>query len=155
MLEDHYSRLFQYDHWANQRALLALQSLEDKEHEGIRLFCHILAAQEVWYTRLTGNFSGHLAIWPLFTLSECREIMDDRYMLWKNFMSGLRPDQLLEKISYHNSRGLAYENPIGEILTHVINHGTYHRGQIALLLRKEDHTPAVTDFIAFLRHPEP
>ncbi len=56
-------------------------------------------------------------------------------------------------IAYVNSKGEAFESTVGDILLHVAQHGAYHRGQIARLLREAGHTPPYTDFIQFARAP--
>jgi len=54
-------------------------------------------------------------------------------------------------VQYRTTTGAPYENTVEEILTQVLLHGAYHRGQIALLVRQLDGQPAVTDFIAWVR----
>ena len=66
-------------------------------------------------------------------------------------MEKLAPEKLSETVTYRNSKGVAYESVVGNILSHVIIHGGYHRGQIAMLLRQTGNDPAITDFIAFER----
>jgi uncharacterized damage-inducible protein DinB len=47
--------------------------------------------------------------------------------------------------------GDSYQNKIEDILIHVGNHGTYHRGQIAMLLREKGYNPVSTDYILYDR----
>lgn len=154
MMLDYFDRLFTYDYWGNRRALGALRDSDAPPERAVRLFCHILAARQVWMARLTGTYSAHLAIWPTFTLDECADLLEESRRTYRDYLRALELDRLEERIAYHNSKGMAFENSIAEILTHVAMHGTYHRGQIAQLLAMEDDTPPVTDFIQFLRTPE-
>lgn len=50
-----------------------------------------------------------------------------------------------------STEGVKYESTVLDILTHVVNHSTYHRGQIASLIAATGTKPAVTDYIALTR----
>lgn len=63
----------------------------------------------------------------------------------------LKEHALDKKILYRTSQGVQYENRIDEILFHLFNHSTYHRGQVVTLLKKEGFTPPVTDYIMLKR----
>jgi uncharacterized damage-inducible protein DinB len=69
---------------------------------------------------------------------------------WKAFLEA-DPD-LTGKLTYQNQSGKTYTNVVGDLLAHVVNHGTHHRAQIGQLLKAGGlaHLP-VTDYIAYLR----
>jgi uncharacterized damage-inducible protein DinB len=54
-------------------------------------------------------------------------------------------------VTYKNTKGEPWTNSVEDILTHVIMHSAYHRGQIAADMRASGHTPAYTDFIHAVR----
>jgi uncharacterized damage-inducible protein DinB len=58
---------------------------------------------------------------------------------------------LAASCSYKDLKGKAHKTPVGDILVHVMNHGTYHRGQIATCLRERGVDPARTDYIVYSR----
>jgi len=66
-------------------------------------------------------------------------------------LSSLGLEDLGREIDYRTSDGRAFRSTIEDILLHVALHGSYHRGQIALLIRGGGGEPASTDFIAFVR----
>ncbi|MDO8549036.1 MAG: DinB family protein [Ignavibacteria bacterium] len=66
-------------------------------------------------------------------------------------MKSLDKEKLTSIIKYRNTKGDEYQNRLSDIITHVINHSSYHRGQIALLVRNAGGIPAVTDYIAYRR----
>jgi uncharacterized damage-inducible protein DinB len=70
--------------------------------------------------------------------------MLDRFEAWAGAQD---PNRVIE---YKNLKGDAFAKPVWEILLHVVNHGTYHRGQIAAMLRQLGHVPPSTDFIYFV-----
>jgi uncharacterized damage-inducible protein DinB len=67
------------------------------------------------------------------------------------FIFSLTSSQLERVIKYRNTEGVAFEGPLWPMLQHVVNHGSYHRGQIATLLRQLGSKAISTDLIAFHR----
>ena len=63
----------------------------------------------------------------------------------------LSPERLAERISYTNSKGERWTSTVEEILTHLVIHSAYHRGQIAADVRGAGQTPAYTDYIHAVR----
>ena len=58
-----------------------------------------------------------------------------------------------EVIDYRSFDGRPFSSSVEEIARHVVNHGSYHRGQVALMLCLSGHAPINTDLIAFTRRP--
>ncbi|MGE7918037.1 DinB family protein [Viridibacillus sp. NPDC093762] len=67
------------------------------------------------------------------------------------FLTNLANTDLDKLISYKNSKGKECKNSVRDILTHVVLHGQYHRGQINSLLREKGIEPINVDFITFVR----
>lgn len=67
------------------------------------------------------------------------------------FVQRLTSSDLDRVVEYKNTKGRAFSNPMWQMLQHLVNHGTYHRGQITTLLRQLSATPVATDMIAFYR----
>ena len=67
------------------------------------------------------------------------------------FLAGLSEARLGEAVRYRTLKGDEYENALGDLLRHVLNHSTYHRGQAATQLRQLGATPPATDLILYLR----
>ncbi len=70
---------------------------------------------------------------------------------WKNYLTNLSADDLEKQIDYRNSKGEAWSSRIKDVLTHVLMHSAYHRGQVALEMRAAGLQPAYTDFIHGVR----
>lgn len=147
---DHVRLLLEFEIWANRRTL---KSIEDARKSGgsVRWFAHILAAQRVWLTRLAGEDSHHLPIWPDSSAGECRPMLEELEGMLGRYADALTEESLETPIAYRNQRGDAYSQTPLEILTHLAFHAQHHRGQIASELRRLGEIPAVTDFIAFRR----
>ena len=66
------------------------------------------------------------------------------------FIAALTPERLAEPLSYVNFSGDSFTRELGDALLHLANHGTYHRGQVATLLRTLGHKAAPTDYLFFI-----
>ena len=147
---DDFATLLRYNQWANARVLDTLQSAGDVPERALELFSHLLRSQDVWYGRVQNTDHADLDFWTTDSLSACAERLDASTQRWDALLSS-RSDALDQPISYTNSKGTAFETPLRDLLTHIVNHGTHHRAQIALLLREADISPPATDYIFFVR----
>jgi uncharacterized damage-inducible protein DinB len=66
------------------------------------------------------------------------------------FLDNLTDELLTGRVSYENLQGVRWEYSLAEMMQHVVNHSSYHRGQVAVLLRQLGQTPLATDFLLFL-----
>ena len=96
----------------------------------------------------TGHTPGDWAEW---TRDQCEAQGGKLPPLWKDYLKGMRAAGLSQQVSYLNSKGETWTNSVGDILTHVLLHSSYHRGQIATELRAAGLEPACTDFIHAVR----
>ncbi len=151
MTDEHFRRLFQYNHQANVKVLVALQLAAPAPPPAERLFAHILAAESVWLTRLRRQDSSHLEIFPHDSLADCEKKVGELRRGWEQFLADIATDGFRGVIEYRTSKGVPHQTAVSDILTHVVNHGSYHRGQIALLLRQSGAEPPVSDYILFAR----
>ena len=144
-------RLFEHMEWANARVLEALRAQPDAE--ALRLFAHVLGAEETWISRMRQR-TARQPVWPTLTLSECADLSDANRAELKELLAELGDDDLDREVRYRNSAGFEFHDRLGDILTHVAMHGSYHRGQIAKQLRALGTTPPYTDYIAFTRRDQ-
>jgi uncharacterized damage-inducible protein DinB len=140
----HFHRLFAYDQWANREILAVLLTAPARSLE---LMAHILAGQHVWFDRLKQQ-TQTFPVWPTFTLEQCAQQANELSQLWNDYLSTAEYDRI---ITYKNTFGEPWTNRVEDILTHVIAHSVYHRGQIATNMREAGLTPAYTDYIHSIR----
>jgi uncharacterized damage-inducible protein DinB len=148
-LLEHFRRQFAYEFWANAEVLRVLAGLSDPT-ASTRLLAHIVAAQHLWLGRLQ-NHPPRLAVWPELSLAECTAELRKGETEWQVHLDGLSDGDLSGECSYTNSRGEVWTNRIADVLTHVGLHSSYHRGQIALEIRRSGNAPAYTDYIHAVR----
>lgn len=90
-----------------------------------------------------------LPVWPELDVAACGRYLDELSRMWPEYLDEA-PDAS-EKIPYTNSKGETWTSTVEEILTHVVIHSAYHRGQIASDVRASGGTPAYTDYIHAVR----
>jgi len=147
---DHLRRQFAYDAWPNREVLKAVRSSGQTSTRPLQLMAHILSAGRLWLERLRQQPQS-LAVWPEFDLAQCEAQAAEIGRLWKEYLSGLSAVQLEQTASYKNSKDERWSSTVQDVLTHVLMHGAYHRGQIASWMRENGQTPAYTDFIHAVR----
>jgi uncharacterized damage-inducible protein DinB len=146
----HLRRQFAYDEWANREVLTGLRASAHPPARPRQLLAHILSAERLWLERIRKQPQS-LPVWPDLTLDQCEEQIADVAQLWRNFLSQLPPAGLSETVVYKNSKGEPWTSTVEDILTHVVLHSAYHRGQIAGQVRAGGEQPAYTDFIHAVR----
>lgn len=142
-------RMLDHLEWSNRRALEAVREAGDER--ALRLLSHLLAAERIWLRRLETGESSDLEIWPELDIEACAGRLTRNVEALRRHLRSTSPEDLDGRVTYRNSEGREFHTPAGEILLHVMLHGSYHRGQIARRLREAGEEPVNTDFITFVR----
>lgn len=145
---ERHARMLRYDGWANRETLASL--LRVPVPAGIRWLAHIAGAERLWLGRLTGVPSD-LAVWPELSGDEIARELSALDQAWPAYLGGLEGEDLTDSVGYRNSLGEFWTSSADDILTHVVAHSAYHRGQIASAVRQAGGEPAYTDFIHAVR----
>jgi uncharacterized damage-inducible protein DinB len=148
-LIDHLRRQFAYDAWSNGEVIAAIR-VNAGDERALQLMSHIVAAERLWLERLEQQPQS-VPVWPKADLGWCEAQAAELRRLWAEYLQRITGEDLERKISYKNSKGEAWVNTIVDVMTHVILHSAYHRGQIASHMRRVGQTPAYTDFIHGVR----
>jgi uncharacterized damage-inducible protein DinB len=138
--------------WADAQVVAAIESIEAGRAEraqATRLYAHLAGAEHIWLSRLDGRHPLH-PVWPELSLEAAAALATES-------LEGLRAiadaplEALARDVEYQTSTGQRFRNTAGDILSHVALHGSYHRGQIALLTRQGGGAPVGTDYIVYAR----
>jgi uncharacterized damage-inducible protein DinB len=143
-------KLVEHLRWADAAALDALRTSPGSDVHALTIYSHILGAEAVWLARLAGR-RPDVAVWPVLSLDEAASLAARNADELDAYLSSLAPSDLGREIEYRNSSGLEFRSKIEDILLHMALHGSYHRGQVTLLIRTGGGEPASTDYIAFIR----
>ena len=150
-LLQYFSRQFTYDAWANTEVLSAIKSASAQSNpRPLKLLAHILSAEQLWLERLLQQ-PQTTPVWPDPAVEKCEPQIAKLAGSWQDFLAGLSDSELAREVRYKNSKGEPWSSTVQDVLTHVLLHSAYHRGQIASALRDSGVAPAYTDFIHAVR----
>jgi uncharacterized damage-inducible protein DinB len=149
-LADYLRRQFAYDEWANREVLNAIGAAGAGNQRSVQLMAHILAAEQLWLDRLKQQPQS-VPVWPEPDLAQCEAQAAKLGGQWLEFLDLMTAGDVSQSISYKNSKGEQWTSTIVDVLTHVVMHSAYHRGQIASHMRANGQIPAYTDFIHGVR----
>jgi len=152
-LLDHFNDLFRYDRWANEQVYPSFESIPADRRHGqayerlMSLLPHNLIARRVWRWRILGQPYDNPAAWfPPMTVAETRALAAEVDREWEHYLAQLTDADLSREITYRTSDGAQRTRRLDILLTHVFNHATYHRGQIARLVTEHGGQRATTDY---------
>ncbi|MDR6299642.1 DinB family protein [Mesonia maritima] len=139
--------IFEYHHHFNQKLIEQLQTHKNEFPERtLPLFSHCLNAHQIWNARITDK--EKFGVHEEHTLEKCKHLDRKNY---EETLQILEERRLEEKIIYANSKGSEFSNSIQEVLFHIANHFSHHKGQIISDFRQSGIEPIVTDYIFYKR----
>lgn len=153
--------LLDYNSWANDRVLGAVaRASVDELHAAAPVsgqtiydtLVHTMAAERIWRLRCQGEAPTSLADPADFP------VLADLLAAWaaeehaiRTYVQSLTDADLAGVVQYRNTKGAVFEQTLWQILSHVVNHGTQHRGEVAYLLTELGYSPGDVDLIMYLR----
>jgi uncharacterized damage-inducible protein DinB len=157
--------LIDYHYWARDRLLAALQPLTPEQYNrdlgssftSIReTITHVYAAEWAWHQRWVGHSPTALLTADRFPdLAALRTAWDEQDRKVRSFIGGLGDGGVGRIIEYKLLSGQSGASPVWQMVQHVVNHASYHRGQITTMLRQVGAQPAKPmDLIAYYRVQE-
>lgn len=142
--------LLNYELWANQRVIIALETLDNPPARAVAVMGHILSAQQVWTGRVLHE-TTFVSIWEDTPVAWMNETAERQHRKIVSYVSALAESDLTQPVDYANSKQVPYESTLVDILTHMSHHAAYHRGQVVQLIRPMMEEPPITDFIVWAR----
>jgi uncharacterized damage-inducible protein DinB len=143
--------LFEYDRWANARMFEAVNALTDEQFATVRdTLAHIAGVEWIWFQRCNAVNPRTTPNWmenP--TRDGLRTQLHKIERDWQEYVAALSDDDLQRVIEYVRLAGETGSRNLVHLLQHVVNHSTYHRGQVATRIRQAGGTPVETDFLHF------
>jgi uncharacterized damage-inducible protein DinB len=150
MNKSKFIKQFEYEFWSNNTILIALQKLKEKDDRALLLFSHLLSSHSMWLSRVTKT-EINCTLFQERTLQECEVLMAENLEGWRHYLTNQSGEDLEKEIEFM----AAWEtNPskrkiiIEDAIIHIINHSSYHRGQIITSIKdKVDELPLSTYII--------
>lgn len=152
----------EYNLWANKRISGVLTSLPDEvwQTEQKSSFktlrdtvLHLYGAETIWLSRLNGISSIKMpGLEPSSSNAHAAASWINASKDLVDLISGKPENYFTSKCAYNDMQGIGYEMPVQDILQHVFNHSTFHRGQLVTMLRFAgiNGLPS-TDYITYIR----
>jgi uncharacterized damage-inducible protein DinB len=180
---DDIQTLYAYNRWANQRLFSALEKLSEQQFPAevqssfpsVReTVFHILFAEWLWLKRWQGTSpratgsnpnvtsttwnslspGGTPAAHELTTVAELKSFGDSIERERQQFLNTLSDAALDAPLAFKDMAGNPYSEPLGQLLQHLVNHGTYHRGQVTTMLRQAGAETVALDMLFFFREQD-
>jgi uncharacterized damage-inducible protein DinB len=153
--------------WGDSQMILAARSVNDEGYyreQGMslgsihKLMVHAMAAQWIWLCRWRGETPDRIETSDDYPT---RQALEQHWPLVHAAMFdffGLQSSRGLEKIvEYRNTRGEVFAVPLYELILHVVDHATYHRGQLNSMIKRAGGTPVTVGYQQYViqkaRHP--
>ena len=150
-------KLIEYNNWANQ---LIGKQIEQLTHEQFAkqfggsfgsikaTVVHVLESDWLWLNRFKGIPLAAVLAWQMETASEVfsvwRAIQDDMLLIAPTLV-----EEQNKKIRFRTRKGIDYTLPAEDLIIHIANHGSYHRGQLTDMIRLAGGQPVSTDYFLF------
>jgi uncharacterized damage-inducible protein DinB len=161
-MKDTLQEFARYNLWANETITTTILGMDEHLHQQhspssfpnlYATILHMWDAETAWWQRMhkhekilvpSQNFNPNM--------KEAVNGLLSQSTLWSNFAKEATEQELKNKLEYRNIRGEEFSQPLHEVLLHVFNHGTYHRGQLVTMMRGLGHEDIPqTDFIVWCR----
>jgi uncharacterized damage-inducible protein DinB len=157
-----FRKWFEYEKDAHAKVVQSLETVPASRRESaeyrkaVAILAHLATARRIWL--------GRLGVIPLISgsmfpedpqLADVSDALDQVHDLWTTYLAGMTDLELARTFEYQSLDAGRFRNVIEDTLTQLFGHSSYHRGQIASLVRAAGGEPAVTDYIYWCREPAP
>jgi uncharacterized damage-inducible protein DinB len=157
---DHYRLLYDYSYWARDRVLAQVAKLDQEayvaprglDYESIRgTLVHCLAREIIWLDRWHGKADSLIGDSHLATFETLMERWTSEEARMRAFLDDLNDSRLSETVTYESAlANKRYAIPLWHMMSHVVNHSTQHRSEVALALTQLGLSPGDLDLIVYL-----
>lgn len=142
------NQLFDYNFYCNKK-LIETCILQEKVPEKTNaLFSHILNDHHIWNARILGKEAS-------YTIAQIHPVKEWGDIHYENQRSSFEiitnADDFEKRIDYENTEGRLFTSTMREMLFHIVNHSTHHRGQISINFRENDIEPVPMDYVLYKR----
>ncbi|MCC6229522.1 MAG: DinB family protein [Phycisphaerales bacterium] len=158
---ERYRKLLIAETRATALALQSIASIPDANRAGhdaqraLGIMAHIQLARRIWLERAERLTSAPVPDWfPASPPEQTAKLAAELDRSWSAFLDSIRDPDLDRPVLYSNIKGEKFTSTLDDILIHVFNHSTYHRGQVARLVTDAGGQRAQTDYIGFFRTPQ-
>lgn len=139
-MNDFLAKQFQYSHWATSELIKSIEEFDIKDGYIFKMLSHNLNAQFMRLAMLNGETTD-FTIWDVFSLSDLKKYNDESYQIALDFINKTNQIGWARIVEGKTLSGDSFKMAVSDMLMHLINHGSHHRGQIASKIRELGHVP--------------
>lgn len=159
MLLEYIKDLYAYTYWADERILETAERVSEEQRFAPQpggygsihtTLVHMISAQRMWLSRWQGTSTSKLDPQDFPTLASIRARWQQTQQNLRVFINALSEADLARHLTYTNSAGNIYSPPIWQLIVHLVNHGTQHRSELALMLSALGYSPGDLDLAIYL-----
>jgi uncharacterized damage-inducible protein DinB len=142
-IKDYIKQVYDYNYWADKRYFAVAEGLTEEQLHQMQghswgdvhaMFVHMMSSEWVWLQRWNGTSpKSHLNKNDFPTLESVREKWAEIEASMRSFIEAQSEESLQAKITYSNFSGETFSVPLYQMLMHVANHETHHRGELAAM----------------------
>lgn len=149
-----------YTTWASRRLVDAASRLAPEElrrdfqtadHSVLGTLVHVFAADRIWLARVSGGAPQPFISDADYSLAVLQNDWPALHEKWRQWGQAMTDQSARESVTYKDTQGNTFSRPLWQLILHVVNHGTHHRGQVSGFLRAMGQTPPPLDLTAYYR----
>ena len=143
-----FNQLFDYNFYCNRKIIETAIAMDKVPKRSAELFSHILNAHHIWNKRLLDE-DWKFEVWQKHEVSDWQDIHYENQRTTFEIITNT--EDFTKRVDYKTTEGRIFANELKDILFHIINHSTHHRGQIASDFRINKIKPEPLDYIFYKR----
>lgn len=143
-----FHQLFDYNFYCNRKLIEQAVALKKFPEKSQGLFSHILNTHHIWNKRVLDE-DWEYGVWQVHDIENWEDIHYENQRTTFEIITNT--DNFAKRIDYKTTEGRIFANELKDVLFHIINHSTHHRGQIAADFRKNKIVPEQLDYIFYKR----
>ncbi len=147
-MKQFFNELFDYNFYCNKKTIEACMAADKVPEKSLELFSHILNTHHIWNARILKRPATY-AVWQKHALADWGELHYENQRT--SFEIITNADAFDLRIDYENSEGRLFTNTLQDMLFHILNHSTHHRGQMAMDFRAQGMDPLALDYVFYKR----
>lgn len=148
-MKEFFLKWYSYNAWANRRVIGCLERQAITDEKILTVMGHLMSANFIWLNRIKDLPKSKYELWGKYDVPALKQMVEEADEQWMNFIH--EHENFDRVLKYRNYVGDYFESNVQQIMIHLVNHGSYHRGQVAMLLRQRGFEPINTDFITYDR----
>lgn len=147
MKREIFLKQLEYEMWANDMVIKAVSEADSPEDRVYEILSHLVISPNNWIRKILKEAPIYKS-WDKLTLADCRSLSHENLLKWKDFIVN-KTDNELEQYIFFPFMGVSSKISIEDLLIHLVNHSSYHRGQIIMKLKGKLAPLPLSTYIAY------